>query len=639
MVGVGGVAGCSFLVAFALTALGGPAAAAGAQPAVHVHAFISAGSKLEVNGSVVPAPKHATAELETRRKGKWGGRAETTISSHGVFALSLKVARGGDKMAIRVAVVRGGRLLVRSSTTVARKSASQSHLGRQSHASPAASHPPEAVVSGPLSELRPGQSLTAGEQLVSPNGKYRLLMQEDGNLVVYEGSKALWSSGTWGNPGAFTTMQADGNLVVYLGGKALWDAGTWGFPGASLILQDDANLVIYHAGHPVWDRLSGYIGDQLNGWHLEPGAYLLSRDHHYKLVMQGDGNLVLYQEEHALWSSGTNGHPGAAADMQSDGNFVIYSGGNPIWNSSTDGFPGAHLQLQDDSNAVIYQDGHPVWDWGSGYLGNQLNGWHLEPGAYLLSPNHAYELIMQGDGNLVLYQDGHALWSSGTGGYAGAATFMQPDGNLVVYDGGGTARWNSGTGGYLGAYLLLQNDANAVIYQGSTPIWDWPSGKLVGGGGTASTGERILDEASKWAGRPYCFDGGNQNGPTLGTTDPENGLRCGTSNYNPAGTPGFDCTGLTLYAVYQVTGKLLAHSGAQATDAVAKGGQHIYNQSELQPGDLVYFRGSFGNFVHAGVYAGVVNGQPSFWSAVTEGLGVRLETMAWEGGFVGGVRF
>lgn len=66
------------------------------------------------------------------------------------------------------------------------------------------------------------------------------------------------------------------------------------------------------------------------------------------------------------------------------------------------------------------------------------------------------------------------------------------------------------------------------------------------------------------------------------------------------------------------------------------------SQSALEPGDIVYFDGTLDNFVHAGVYAGVVNGSPSFWSAVTEYVGVKLMTMADEekaNAFVGAVRF
>jgi hypothetical protein len=218
---------------------------------------------------------------------------------------------------------------------------------------------------------------------------------------------------------------------------------------------------------------------------LKPGAFLLSPNHHYELVMQpADGNLVLYHDGRALWSSGAVGS-GASVTMQTDGNLVIYRGGVAKWNTATDGFPHAALQLQDDANLVIYHAGHPVWDWGSGYLGNQLNGWTLKPGAFLLSPNHHYELVMQpADGNLVLYHDGRALWSSGARG-AGAFAVMQSDGNFVIYNGG--AKWASNTAGASGGVLQVQDDSNVVIYQGSKAVWDWSSGNLSGG---SSSGQR-----------------------------------------------------------------------------------------------------------------------------------------------------
>src|SRR5882757_7084225 len=70
-------------------------------------------------------------------------------------------------------------------------------------------------------------------------------------------------------------------------------------------------------------------------------------------------------------------------------------------------------------------------------------------------------------------------------------------------------------------------------------------------------GERIVAIAASQAGKPYCWAGGNQNGPTQGTAEPGTGYACG------AGVVGFDCTGLTIYAVFQATGILLPHNGAQ----------------------------------------------------------------------------
>jgi surface antigen len=364
----------------------------------------------------------------------------------------------------------------------------------------------------PSSTLHSGEQLAAGEELLSPDGAYKLIMQGDGNLVLYHEGTALWSSGVEGE-GSYVAMQGDGNLVIYNHGSTKWNTNTAGFSGADLQVQDDGNVVIYQGNRPIWDWGSGYLGDRLlMGSKLEPGAYLLSKDHQYELIMQGDGNLVLYHEGTALWSSGIAGE-GAFLAMQEDGNLVIYNAGSARWNANTAGFPGADLQLQDDSNAVMYQGGHAIWDWESGYLGDRLlAGMSLEPGAYLLSEDHQYDLIMQGDGNLVLYHDGAALWSTDPQG-AGAYVIMQGDGNLVIYN-GGAAKWNSGTEGHPGAYLQVQDDSNAVIYEGGTALWDWESG-LIGGGVVEGQwpGAAGPISANQQYGYPYpdapaCTDGG-----------------------------------------------------------------------------------------------------------------------------------
>jgi hypothetical protein len=371
----------------------------------------------------------------------------------------------------------------------------------QGSGTPVGVQPPQqsgpVVTSAPAAAMHGGDSLGPGDDIVSPNGHYKLVMQADGNLVLYHDGDAIWSTGSKG-AGASLAMQTDGNLVIYNNG-ATWSSNTADFPGAELDLQDDGNLVIYHAGHAIWTWGRGYIGDQLGGGdQLEPGAYLLSADHQYELVMQAsDGNLVLYRGAQALWSSGQAG-VGAYVAMQGDGNFVTYNNGAK-WSSNTADFPGANLTLQNDSNVVISHAGHPIWDSHSGYLGFRLSpGWQLGPDAYLWSPNHQYRLVMQAsDGNLVLYdRSGKALWSTGARG-AGAYVAMQGDGNLVIYL-SGVAKWASNTAGHGGAYFSDQDDANQVIYQGATPLWASNSGG--GGGGSGSTAENA---AIAWA-RPYA---------------------------------------------------------------------------------------------------------------------------------------
>ena len=332
------------------------------------------------------------------------------------------------------------------------------------------------------SVLRIGQALRPGWYLKSANGECTLVMRPGGDLVLFHGSKAIWSSHTAGDNGSIAILQGDGNFVVRLHGVTKWSANTRGFQGDIVRLQNDVNLVISQGAHRLWDFASGYLGDTLrNGTTLTAGEKLSSRSHTFDLIMQGDGNLVLYQGSKALWYSNTAGDNGASVTMQGDGNLVIYLNGVAKWSSNTVGFSRDYLRLQNDNNLVIYQGDHPVWDWASGYLGDTLtSGLTLTPGEQLASQSRAYDLIMQGDGNLVLYQGSKALWSSGVAG-TGSWAGMQGDGNFVVYN-NGNAMWSSSTAGYSGARLVLQNDNNLVIYQGSTPLWDWSSGLLVDGG-------------------------------------------------------------------------------------------------------------------------------------------------------------
>lgn len=103
--------------------------------------------------------------------------------------------------------------------------------------------------------LHAGGRLVAGQAIVSPNGRFRLIYQSDGNLVLYDltGGTASWFTDTSGAPGQ-VALQSDGNLVVYSAGNAaLWFSGTAGNAGAVLYIQNDGNLVLYSAGGvPIW---------------------------------------------------------------------------------------------------------------------------------------------------------------------------------------------------------------------------------------------------------------------------------------------------------------------------------------------------------------------------------------------------
>jgi hypothetical protein len=98
--------------------------------------------------------------------------------------------------------------------------------------------------------------LARGEVRTSCDGRVTLAHQGDGNVVVYDaarGGRAVWSTGTHGRATTGLVMQGDGNFVLYNGTRAVWASGTAGRAGAVLAVQDDGNVVIYAPGpRPVW---------------------------------------------------------------------------------------------------------------------------------------------------------------------------------------------------------------------------------------------------------------------------------------------------------------------------------------------------------------------------------------------------
>jgi hypothetical protein len=112
--------------------------------------------------------------------------------------------------------------------------------------------------------LWPGEVLMLNQSIWSPDGRFRLTLQGDGNLVLAEqaSGKVLWMSYTAGTrvlyrivPGANVgSMQHDGNFVLYdMWTRALRATNTSGHNGAYLVLQNDGNLVLYDPmNRPLW---------------------------------------------------------------------------------------------------------------------------------------------------------------------------------------------------------------------------------------------------------------------------------------------------------------------------------------------------------------------------------------------------
>jgi len=103
------------------------------------------------------------------------------------------------------------------------------------------------------------QGLIPGQSIASCNGRFALLLQTDGDLVLYQDATPLWSAGTSGQRSAEVIMQGDGNFVVYEGaGRPLWASDTPDHPGAHIAIQDDGNLLVYDVlGVALWASDTG----------------------------------------------------------------------------------------------------------------------------------------------------------------------------------------------------------------------------------------------------------------------------------------------------------------------------------------------------------------------------------------------
>lgn len=126
------------------------------------------------------------------------------------------------------------------------------------------------------SVLPPNQTMSPGQYISSPSGKYRLLLQPDGNLVIKDNDSTIWVAD--GNQSYSLTlhrkkMREPLQFVVSNSGflydpsrRRLWiaesshssDKSLWA--NSCLYMQDDGNLIIYDQrnGNPCWARF-GFI--------------------------------------------------------------------------------------------------------------------------------------------------------------------------------------------------------------------------------------------------------------------------------------------------------------------------------------------------------------------------------------------
>ena len=164
--------------------------------------------------------------------------------------------------------------------------------------------------------LYSGEHLEFGESLHSPNGRYLLKLQRNGNLVLYdmEGFAQLPTDAAHAG-GAIDVALANRHVPL-----ALWDARTADSAAGALVMGADGDLALHAADAAVAEPL----------WHTRtanrPGAFLDVRD---------DGTIVVgYRNGRVLWTAGTSmPNVGLAGTKH-----VVYDRGNQrMWLIEDDG--------------------------------------------------------------------------------------------------------------------------------------------------------------------------------------------------------------------------------------------------------------------------------------------------------------
>jgi hypothetical protein len=106
------------------------------------------------------------------------------------------------------------------------------------------------------SELATGHRLYSGQRLTSPDRHTTLMMVSNGNLAIYNARGLQWVSNTTGKAvNGYAYVHPDGYLcIVNTDGYVVWKTNTHSTSGkVKAVLRDDGNLVLYDGTKWLWN--------------------------------------------------------------------------------------------------------------------------------------------------------------------------------------------------------------------------------------------------------------------------------------------------------------------------------------------------------------------------------------------------
>jgi len=174
-------------------------------------------------------------------------------------------------------------------------------------------------------------TLRAGQSIRSDNGQFKLIMQTDGNLVLYLTNYVCWATYTQNRGATYMVFQSDGNLVLYTAsGSWVWQSQTSGNPNSTLAFQDDANLVIYNSSHvAIWNSRTARPGSKPFVKHVIKGTNAPSRMLHP--VYPTEDAVVIDYDAVADFGADNTGNVDATSAIQKALNQCQVDGGGTVW--------------------------------------------------------------------------------------------------------------------------------------------------------------------------------------------------------------------------------------------------------------------------------------------------------------------
>jgi hypothetical protein len=117
------------------------------------------------------------------------------------------------------------------------------------------------VMSAPVSHartgvLRLGHTMSVGDELRSPNGRFSAKLQRNGQLVLRRGQHVVWHTHPTGRH-ARLRLRHGGNLVLSTRHRVLWASNTARSGARKLVLGNDGLLAVRTPGGTAWTDRSG----------------------------------------------------------------------------------------------------------------------------------------------------------------------------------------------------------------------------------------------------------------------------------------------------------------------------------------------------------------------------------------------